>query len=822
MLKVKEIAIEGFRGFNRRQVFTPSERLTIIFGPNGTGKTSLCQAIEFGLFGEVPDLQGPEFKREDAIANSNHPKGDVFINLKLKDGEGNIINIVRRAKRRRKTAFKPSTEINYLGRSLGEEELRRELGLSLDEYHVAGYLRQELLRDFINSKPEERGGVLSRLLGLEHIDGLLKALSFVASEAGKKAKEVGKAWGEASERRSLTIKQARELEEEERSLSRELKTQSVDERCLLDTLKRIQDGLVSVASALGAKCELRSRPAEEAIKYAWELEGNIKHELRKIRDLRVDKLSNLDRLHAHLNSLASRYKEALSRVEKLELKAADLNELDRRRAELEDQIKEIETELEKSSRLRSFLVGRRPELEALIKSLSGIESKRSSLERAFGKEDKLKERIKNIEEILNEKRKQRENYEIYDRLIASCLEYLEAAKPPSCPVCERPIDYAERIQALKEKSEELKVREVERLNAEIKEKEKELSILKGHLSELGNLEEQLKNVRASINKLREEIRTKIGKGLEEPMLEQLDKEVSTIDQKISSLESERAKRLDALSEVNKAKERVEELSSIEGEICKIIPTTKRGMELIAEVNGKISRIEEELKGLEKLTDDINHLDEEAGKLSRIISFLTRKRTVEETRGKLPPEEDVKKLEESHRRLSDLHSSLQKILSALSAEREKFLEERLEKMKPLLNDYYKRLEAHAHYETLNIIKEGKGYWLRADSEVLQQHTYVRPKFSTAQLNLTAIAVFLSMAEAVARGLDLIVLDDPSQSLDKRSKAVLAKTIAHVSAKKQVIVTTQDGDFAEELRKASPEAKVYEFKSWDEGGPVVHEW
>lgn len=821
MSKVKEVTIEGFRGFNQKQKFVLSDHLTIIFGPNGSGKTSLCQAIEFGLFGELPDLQGPEFKREDAIANSNHPTGNVYIKVILKDGEGNIINIIRKTKRKAKTIFKPSTEINRLSQSLSEEELWRELGLSLDEYHVARYLRQELLRDFINSKPEERGYVLSRLLGLEHLDSLLNALNSVMGKVEEKFKKVGESWERVSEKRSRVIKLAKELEEEERILCRELKTRAVDDRCLLDTVKRIQDGLISVSSTLGARIELKSRSPGEIIKYPWEVEDHVKQELRKIRQLRENKLLELNKLQAYLNSLASRYKRVLSEVEKLELKTTDLNELDKRRADLEYQIKDVESKIRNYSEFGHFLASKKAELETLIKSFSDIESTKSSLERDFGKEDKLKELIKNVEEILEEKQKQRKSYDSYVRVIAECLEYLETAKPPSCPVCERPIDYAERIEALKKKLEELKVREVERLNAEINEKEDELRTLKNRLNELSILERRLENIRASIKKLKSEIEVKLGKGLEEPLLEYVGREISGINQIISSLESERTKMFDVIREVNKAKESIKEMQSIEEEICKIIPATKRGVALIAEVEGKINNIEGELKVLEKLADT-NRLDEEVTKLSRIISFLTRKRNVEEARGELPPEEDIKKLEESYRRLSEFRSSLQRILSTLSAKREKFLEERLEKMRPLLNDYYKKLKIHAYYETLDIIKEGKGYWLRADSEVLQQHTYVRPKFSTAQLNLTAITIFLSMTKTVAGGLDLIVLDDPSQSLDNRSKILLAETIARVSTENQVLVTTQDRDFVEALRRALPEAKVYEFKSWDKGGPVIYEW
>jgi TusA-related sulfurtransferase len=50
-------------------------------------------------------------------------------------------------------------------------------------------------------------------------------------------------------------------------------------------------------------------------------------------------------------------------------------------------------------------------------------------------------------------------------------------------------------------------------------------------------------------------------------------------------------------------------------------------------------------------------------------------------------------------------------------------------------------------------------------------------------------------------------------------VLAKAIAQISEKKQLLITTQDEIFANEIKAACAWAKAYDIKSWDERGPIM---
>ncbi|PYD32860.1 chromosome segregation protein SMC [Pseudomonas syringae pv. pisi] len=50
-----ELTVGPFRGFRNPESFDLTKRLVLFYGPNGSGKTSLCEALEFALLGAVDE-----------------------------------------------------------------------------------------------------------------------------------------------------------------------------------------------------------------------------------------------------------------------------------------------------------------------------------------------------------------------------------------------------------------------------------------------------------------------------------------------------------------------------------------------------------------------------------------------------------------------------------------------------------------------------------------------------------------------------------------------------------------------------------------------
>ena len=53
IVRLKSLHVGPFRGFSRQEDFDLDSSLVLIYGPNGTGKSSFCEALEYGLLGNV-------------------------------------------------------------------------------------------------------------------------------------------------------------------------------------------------------------------------------------------------------------------------------------------------------------------------------------------------------------------------------------------------------------------------------------------------------------------------------------------------------------------------------------------------------------------------------------------------------------------------------------------------------------------------------------------------------------------------------------------------------------------------------------------------
>jgi DNA polymerase III delta prime subunit len=54
-VNLRRLVVGPFRGFQHPETFELDKRIVLFYGPNGTGKTSLCEALEYCLLGEVEE-----------------------------------------------------------------------------------------------------------------------------------------------------------------------------------------------------------------------------------------------------------------------------------------------------------------------------------------------------------------------------------------------------------------------------------------------------------------------------------------------------------------------------------------------------------------------------------------------------------------------------------------------------------------------------------------------------------------------------------------------------------------------------------------------
>lgn len=175
-VRITKVQVEGFRGFKKKMVLDFDYDYIFLFGPNGVGKSSLLDAIEFGLFGEVAHLSGIEFTRtKDELVNIFSKVARV--ELEINDEKGNHYHIIRQKKPRR---MKTDLTVNINNKEFTDLEAQRKiesaLKLTIDDFYSSVYLHQGLLRQIISGSPSERADAFDSLLGLRNVKEIIDSL----------------------------------------------------------------------------------------------------------------------------------------------------------------------------------------------------------------------------------------------------------------------------------------------------------------------------------------------------------------------------------------------------------------------------------------------------------------------------------------------------------------------------------------------------------------------------------------------------------------------------------------------------------------------
>jgi DNA repair exonuclease SbcCD ATPase subunit len=177
-VKLRRLEIEGFRAFGAGVQVDLDANAVILVGVNGSGKTSLFDAVMWSLSGRLPRVEDPGGSVISEFAASGEAR--VAVELELDGGES--MSVVRSRTRGDQQA-RLQVELNGSVLRAGEAqvELYRTLwpaALSAPEGEVAlmraltrcVYLQQDLVREFVESDDDsERFQTVSELVGVGRV-----------------------------------------------------------------------------------------------------------------------------------------------------------------------------------------------------------------------------------------------------------------------------------------------------------------------------------------------------------------------------------------------------------------------------------------------------------------------------------------------------------------------------------------------------------------------------------------------------------------------------------------------------------------------------
>lgn len=181
-MRLKSLAVGGFRGFPRNEVLDLDADAVVVAGANGSGKTSMFDAILWGITGSVARLHG---ETADVVSKYS-PSGEARVEVVLRMDDGSDMRIVRRFDGRSHLSVAdgtgevtgPTAEAKLLDTLWPDAKFAPDPQVALSRSLTrATYLQQDLVREFVESDSEQdRFQVVSELVGIGRVEELQRQL----------------------------------------------------------------------------------------------------------------------------------------------------------------------------------------------------------------------------------------------------------------------------------------------------------------------------------------------------------------------------------------------------------------------------------------------------------------------------------------------------------------------------------------------------------------------------------------------------------------------------------------------------------------------
>ena len=512
------------------------------------------------------------------------------------------------------------------------------------------------------------------------------------------------------------------------------------------------------------------------------------------------------------------------------LRLEELPELIERLNRLIEEQKEEEKQLaeeigEEKEKIERELEEVNEKLESILKDPPWGESEPPTLE-------ETKEKIKDLVTRLSEEVKQAPPEGLSDDELIDVGEKWLQEFSISEEELERKIsEIKEKQRKIKELWDELKGEEmrIKRLREEIKQIENQLQELLGDKSiddihkELERLEreiEQTSLLTEILNKTRQYLETNEidkcficstqvhGKNLRED----IDQRLKNIEPSKLQLIHNRDELKNPLAQITQIQEKLDEKNQvlqqllenyqeIKNSLCKILEV--EGEPTSEEVESILERLEKEKEELERSLESKENYrrnwERKIEKIKEEMRFHRLRKRKEKLEMRL--EVGLSPVEESYGELVEFRESLEDIRDALYSELKKVLEDALPPISEMMTEVYRHLTNQLSFDIIKLkLEEQDGSFspkliVRVASsdepDLLLDPEQVLNGQALSALRLVPYFVF-SRFQRDRWGLDLLLLDDPTQSFDTQRIELLLKEVGVASAHAQIIVSTHEED------------------------------
>ncbi|MFX4237475.1 AAA family ATPase [Aliarcobacter butzleri] len=488
------------------KTFTFDEGLVGIIGKNGSGKSTIFEAILFALYGELKTKGAKDFIRNSTVSE----KEAVSVTLEF-EFENFTYKVIREFRGKLLSAnakFYKNEELVTTGAKEVTNSIVKLVKMGRDSFMHTLFASQKELTSLSNLKPEDRKRMIRKLLGLEKIDAIETML--VEKSRGLKReidafRDLLLSSDEISSKENL-IKTHNEnktsINTNLLSKSKELETikqKEFEAKKELDNLQKTKDIKVKLSSDLelikitlesnkqqqtklsNEFLELQQKQKESITLEPFKIEyEELIIKLKEQQKLKEIKLT-IDGLNREQIQLREQYKKAKNDISKLEFEVKDYEILKSKQQELQNELEKVQTNTK--------------DLEVQIKAINSLISGDQKII------DMTKSQIFQIEDIgkgSNCPTCTRPLLEEYDKVIANLSNTIQTLQKEK--IDKQTIEL-KRVENLKITIDKQK----DDLQNQLQELNKQLTIIETKQKDIVNVNVHFKDVEAKGKKNKEEL-----------------------------------------------------------------------------------------------------------------------------------------------------------------------------------------------------------------------------------------------------------------------------------------------------------------------------
>lgn len=675
LMIIKNIKMENFRS-HRNTSINFNKGITSIIGQNGSGKSSIFQAMNFALFAP----RGNNFRIENLMQ-----QGSASFSVELEFEMMGNSYLVKRKRFQNKTDDKLYVNGKLNAESASEINKKMEEILEIDNsvFSNAIYIKQGEIANLIQMTPRDRKEVIGKLLGIEKYE-----------KASEKMNIVKKSYEE------MLFKLEGELIQEPEILENleKLKNEVSESEILKEEILKKYENLEKL------KLEKNSELIQMEEKFAEN--NHLKENLK-------DVISEIKNIHLEIQN----FKNSLSLVVEESKTLSENEENYKKYLELELNIKELNNKLishksdyESYNKLKTIEESLIKELNNLEESLKDNKKNPDELKENLKENDekilildKIKEKIKELEFIekqiyeikIHKKTVETlfDSVKIYDDSIKT-FEELKSKKNSYENLLKEKFDLEKKLQNETEEKTKLiseltdlkKIEEKINLENKFKEKYEDLSEKIDKLNEIVLKKEskisETKNSKAELEKTKDSCHVCRSKISEEKKQELLEKYNSEIENEKLSTESLKKQLEIILNKKEQIKVKLNEIDSFKlkyGELKEKKNYSLKVEESIIETTGKLNELAEKISEYSSLNDEISLIENKLKDLENDYKnynyssqFLTKNDESEFLNKKLELSKiigdyDSSKIENEKKSLENLKDELKNIIYNLERE-----------------------------------------------------------------------------------------------------------------------------------------------------------